>query len=114
MSFSIAFPRPDRKRLARSRRRRSGVGVTEYMLLISVLVVAIVAIGWTFAPTFRTGTYSLANDIKNILMGEDTTDTPDRNVGECPYVFDSRTGRWHDPDAGNLMVSFDEAQSSGC
>ncbi|MFH1469469.1 MAG: class III signal peptide-containing protein [Pseudomonadota bacterium] len=46
---------------------RRGQSTVEYMMLISVIVIAIVAAAYVFVPTFRSGVQNLALDIKDIL-----------------------------------------------
>jgi Flp pilus assembly pilin Flp len=48
-------------------REETGQSTVEYMLLISVIVIAIVAAAYVFVPTFQQGVQALANDIKSIL-----------------------------------------------
>lgn len=45
----------------------SGQSTVEYMLLISVIVIAIVAAAYIFIPTFQEGVLALAEDVKSIL-----------------------------------------------
>jgi Flp pilus assembly pilin Flp len=45
----------------------SGQSTVEYMLLISVIVIAIVAAAYIFIPTFQQGVLALAEDVKSIL-----------------------------------------------
>ena len=98
-------------------RRRQGATATEYMLVLSVIVVAIVLAAFFFVGPFRMGVLKLAQDVRGILAGENP------NIGSreevvsstsCPYVFDSRPGRWHDPEAGYTMVPFRDAGDAGC
>ena len=94
--------------------RRRGVTTTEYMMLLSVLVVSIVAAAFIFVPAFKDGVLSLSSDVSAILSGESTnSNIPSGTQSTCPYVFDSRTGRWHEPD-NYLMVSFSDAADAGC
>jgi Flp pilus assembly pilin Flp len=44
-----------------------GQSTVEYMLLISVIVIAIVAAAYVFIEPFRQGVLDLANDVKRIL-----------------------------------------------
>ncbi len=44
-----------------------GQSTVEYMLLISVIVIAIVAAAYVFLEPFRQGVLDLANDVKRIL-----------------------------------------------
>ncbi|MDP2311548.1 MAG: hypothetical protein Q8P41_01480 [Pseudomonadota bacterium] len=44
-----------------------GQSTVEYMLLISVIVIAMVAAAYAFIPTFKEGVEDLAKDIKKIL-----------------------------------------------
>jgi len=44
-----------------------GQSTVEYMLLISVIVIAIVAAAYVFIDPFRAGVLDLANDVKRIL-----------------------------------------------
>ncbi len=48
-------------------RARRGQSATEYMLLISVIVIAIVAGAYVFVGTFRSGVDTLANDVSYFL-----------------------------------------------
>ena len=45
----------------------AGQSTVEYMLLISVIVIAIVAAAYVFIEPFKQGVLDLANDIKKIL-----------------------------------------------
>ena len=44
-----------------------GQTATEYMLIISVIVIAVVAAAYTFVPTFQDGVQALADDVQSIL-----------------------------------------------
>jgi Flp pilus assembly pilin Flp len=44
-----------------------GQSTVEYMLLISVIVIAMVAAAYVFVPTFQEGVRNLAQDVKRIL-----------------------------------------------
>ncbi len=44
-----------------------GQSTVEYMLLISVIVIAIVASAYVFVEPFRAGVADLGNDVKRIL-----------------------------------------------
>jgi Flp pilus assembly pilin Flp len=44
-----------------------GQSTVEYMLLISVIVIAIVAAAYIFFPTFQQGVQELAKDVSSIL-----------------------------------------------
>jgi len=46
---------------------RGGQSTVEYMMLIAVIVIAIVAAAYVFVPTFQEGVDALAQDIKDIL-----------------------------------------------
>ena len=48
-------------------REEEGQSTVEYMLLISVIVIAIVAAAYVFVPAFEAGVNDLANDVKKIL-----------------------------------------------
>ncbi len=48
-------------------RDEAGQSTVEYMLLISVIVIAIVAAAYVFIDPFRQGVLDLAKDIKKIL-----------------------------------------------
>ena len=56
-------------------RRRGGQSTVEYMLLISVIVIAIVAATYIFVPTFQEGVDNLTLDIKDILSTGEVTGT---------------------------------------
>ena len=47
--------------------REEGQSTVEYMLLISVIVIAIVAAAYVFIDPFKQGVTDLANDVKKIL-----------------------------------------------
>ena len=48
-------------------RDEEGQSTVEYMLLISVIVIAIVAAAYVFMPTFQAGVEQLAIDVSSIL-----------------------------------------------
>jgi Flp pilus assembly pilin Flp len=48
-------------------RNEEGQSTVEYMLLISVIVIAIVAAAYVFIEPFKQGVQDLANDVKRIL-----------------------------------------------
>ena len=48
-------------------RSRRGQTATEYMLLISVIVIAVVAAAYVFVDPFREGVEALAKDVSVIL-----------------------------------------------
>ncbi len=56
-------------------RRRGGQSTVEYMLLISVIVIAIVAAAYIFVPIFQEGVDALALDIKDILSSGEVIGT---------------------------------------
>lgn len=67
------------RRLLRTQLGQTG---TEYMLVISVILVALVGAAYVFVPSFQDGTQQLANDVSTILdthqingMGANTTAT---------------------------------------
>jgi Flp pilus assembly pilin Flp len=44
-----------------------GQTATEYMLIISVIVIAVVAAAYIFMPAFKDGVEALSNDVSSIL-----------------------------------------------
>ena len=44
-----------------------GQTATEYMLIVSVIVIAVVAAAYSFLPSFQKGVESLAKDVESIL-----------------------------------------------
>lgn len=44
-----------------------GQSTVEYLLLISVIVIAVVAAAYVFVPTFQSGVTSLAQDVQSML-----------------------------------------------
>ncbi len=48
-------------------REEEGQSTVEYMLLISVIVIAIVAAAYVFIEPFKQGVQDLGNDVKKIL-----------------------------------------------
>lgn len=62
------------RRQAAGRRVRRGQGTVEYMLVISVLVVALVAVvALEFLPGFREGFAGLRDDV-GVVLGSGTRD----------------------------------------
>ena len=59
----------------RLRNSRKGQSTTEYMLLLSVIVIAIVAAAYVFISPFRDGVNALALDVSQILSTGDVTGT---------------------------------------
>ncbi len=53
--------------LSRFVREEEGQSTVEYMLLISVIVIAIVAGAYVFVGTFRSGVDTLASDVSYFL-----------------------------------------------
>lgn len=51
----------------RRRQTRRGQSTVEYMMLISVIVIAVVAAAYVFVPVFQEGVNNLALDVKDIL-----------------------------------------------
>src|SRR5438067_8774894 len=49
------------------RTRKAGQTSTEYMMIVSVLVMAVVAAGYAFLPSFQAGVQELSYDVSNIL-----------------------------------------------
>ncbi len=47
--------------------RRSGQTATEYMLIISVIVIAVVGAAYIFLPMFQSGVRELSSDVSTIL-----------------------------------------------
>src|SRR2546422_11043148 len=70
-SLSVAHPLQNSPRVSALLRRfledEEGQTATEYMLLISVIVVAVVAAAYLFVPTFQQGVQKLAEDVSTIL-----------------------------------------------
>ncbi len=97
---------------------RRGASTTEYVLLLSVIIIAIVAAAFVFVPVFQEGVAAVADDVKALLSGEGNdavASREDAGSGECPFVYDPRTGRFHDTsDGGYLMVAFSDAEAAGC
>jgi len=55
------------RRLSMFGRNRSGQSTVEYMMLVSVIVIAIVAAAYVFIPTFQGGVQALATDVSSTL-----------------------------------------------
>jgi uncharacterized protein (UPF0333 family) len=52
----------------KGRHNEAGQTSTEYMLLVSVIVIAVVAAAYAFVPGFTTGVYDLSHDVSDILV----------------------------------------------
>lgn len=48
--------------------RRRGQAATEYMMVVSVLVIAVVGAAYAFVPTFQVGVEELGHDVSEILV----------------------------------------------
>ena len=48
-------------------KNEEGQTATEYMLIVSVIVIAVVAAAYVFVPTFKNGVDKLAKDVSTIL-----------------------------------------------
>jgi Flp pilus assembly pilin Flp len=60
---SANLPEP----LVRFIEEQEGQSTVEYLLLISVIIVAIVAAAYVFLPTFKAGVKDLAGDVSTML-----------------------------------------------
>jgi len=69
---------------ATARRARGGQTATEYMLLISVIVIAVVAAAYVFVDPFSSGVDALARDVSQILATGDVTGTGGLRGGGSP------------------------------
>ena len=58
-----------------------GQSTVEYMLLISVIVIAIVAAAYVFIPTFKSGVQALTEDVSSILDEGKIDGVGDRTAG---------------------------------
>lgn len=47
--------------------KRQGQTATEYMMVVSVIVIAVVGAGYAFVPTFQVGVEELGHDVSSIL-----------------------------------------------
>ena len=57
------------KTIKRFLNEEAGQTATEYMLLVSVIVIAVVAAAYVFVPQFQAGVQQLALDVSTILDG---------------------------------------------
>lgn len=57
----------ERTGLARFLEEEEGQSTVEYMLLISVIIIAVVAAAYIFMPSFQQGVQALAKDASSIL-----------------------------------------------
>lgn len=55
---------------ARRDNRHRGQTATEYMMVISVVVIAVVGAAYAFLPTFETGVNELGYDVSSILSNQ--------------------------------------------
>ena len=60
--------------------RNLGQTATEYMLIISVVVIAVVAAAYEFVPLFKEGVQDLGSDVKQML----STGRGNRGGGAAP------------------------------
>lgn len=58
---------------ARPRKQQSGQTATEYLLVVSVAVLALVGAAYTFVPSFRSGVSTLAHDVQSTLGAHELT-----------------------------------------
>jgi uncharacterized protein (UPF0333 family) len=52
---------------AKANNRKRGQAATEYMMVVSVVVIAVVGAAYAFVPTFQTGVNELGYDVSAIL-----------------------------------------------
>lgn len=71
------------------RRRVLGQSGSEYMMVISVVTIAVVGAAYAFVPQFRDGTVNLGNDVKDLLG---TGSSSDRGVGSSANGAGDSTG----------------------
>ena len=50
--------------------RRRGQAATEYMMVVSVIVIAVVGAAYAFVPTFQVGVEELGHDVSEILVNQ--------------------------------------------
>lgn len=60
------------------RRRLRGQSTVEYMLYVSVIAIAIVAIGWGFTQAFGIGARAMMDDARDLMRDGTQTGTNDR------------------------------------
>ncbi|MCB9743709.1 MAG: hypothetical protein H6740_14005 [Alphaproteobacteria bacterium] len=60
------------------RRGRGGQSTVEYMLVVSVLVIALVAIGWVFTEAFGLGAQEMMQDTRDLMQNGTQTGSNDR------------------------------------
>ena len=79
--------------------RSRGQTATEYMLIISVVVIAVVAAAFQFVPAFQEGVMDLGQDVKQALSSGDLRGTGGSDMGSGPSVrVSSRLCDGSDPD----------------
>ena len=71
---------------------QSGQTSTEYMLVIGVVVIAVVAGAYTFVPVFNNGVRALAEDVERILGGDGINGQGGRNGGDSGTLTDPNRG----------------------
>lgn len=81
-----------------STRGERGQTSTEYMIAISVIVIAVVGAAYVFVPSFQTGTYDLSNDVSSILDNQGST------KGGWGLAANNASGGGYDPTAGQQKV----------
>ena len=60
------------------RRARRAQSTVEYMLVVSVLVIALVAIGWVFTEAFGLGAQEMMQDSRDVLRNGTQAGSNDR------------------------------------
>lgn len=91
-------------------RRHRGQTATEYMMVVSVVVIAVVGAAYAFVPTFQTGVNELGFDVSHILAKggsarggygvASTTVSSDGGVRTSGQASDTVGAGGYDPMAG--------------
>jgi Flp pilus assembly pilin Flp len=81
-----------------------GQAATEYMMLISVVTVAVVAASFTYVPAFKVAVFNLAEQVEVMLdggtIGEAGYSRNDSTGGD--FGEDGRGGKHHDQKKDSL------------
>lgn len=96
-----------RGKLIRKLRAEGGQTATEYMMVISVVVIGVVAAAYVFVPSFQTGVFDLSNDVSNILADHGSV------KGGFGLAANNASGGGYDPTAAQQGVANSAVQQGG-
>lgn len=79
-------------------RGNRGQASSEYMMVVSVVVIGVVAAAYAFVPSFQNGVYDLSSDVSNLLADHGSV------KGGFGLAANNASGGGYDPTAAQQQV----------